>query len=130
MRHLLCFSLLMIVLTFATDVRAIDYAWAAPLHFPDGRCVVIIHIKDERSPKTIEYQGAVFDDHNCIVEVPKATFEKEFRYCALSGMRVEKTDKKILAVFGGGPAGGREKYWFEWGDVRSVFPTFYCMRNK
>ncbi len=119
-------GLLLIVFAFPANSIASDYAFAAPVYL-DGKCSVVIwiHGKDKNyESRRIEYKGEL-DGTLCHVEVKRAEFEKDFQYCTLSGLSVD-TNKPYTAQFGGGPAGDREIYWFEWRPAGKVFPTFYC----
>ena len=102
--------------------RPLEYAWAS-CHALGEECFVIIWIRGVREDTRITIKGPVKKDH-CYVEIPSKTFDKYFRYAALAGLNSNSAGP-IMAMFGGGPAGGREIYWFEWS--LNVKPSFYCI---
>jgi hypothetical protein len=73
----------------------------------------------------IIYEGKK-ENNVCTVYIPRQDFDKQFKYCALSGIK-SNTDKGFVASFGGGSSGDRDDYWFEWGDPSYVKPDFYCI---
>lgn len=120
-------GLLLTAFAYPVNSVASDYALAMPTYF-DGKCSVVIWIHGKTESRKIEYKGTL-DETLCHVEVTKSEFEKNFKYCMLSGLSVDTT-KSYTTQFGGGPAGDREIYWFEWRPAGEVHPTFYCFFNK
>ena len=116
--------LLSVFILYPSVSFASEYALAMAGYF-DGKCKVIIWIHGESQSKKIEYQGEP-NDTLCNVNVPNKEFEKNFKYCLLSGIKVKGESKPFIAEFGGGPAGDRDIYWFTWEDARYVFPNFSC----
>lgn len=104
--------------------RTLEYAWASCTSLGND-CLVVIWIRGRQEDTRLVFKGAPPDrDGLCHVEIPKDTFHKHFKYCMLSGISAEG-NKPLVAQFGGGPAGERDFYWFEWGT--NVRPNFYCI---
>ena len=118
-------TFLFIFIIQTNDIQAIDYALAQGMSL-DEKCMVTIWVRGVPEDKRIIYE-AKKENNICTVNVDRAEFEKHFKYCVLSGIHIDDNNKKITASFGGGPAGDREKYWFEWRDPSYVQPDFYCM---
>ena len=111
---------------FKTESRrskALNYAWATAAVL-DDTCMVIIWIRGEHEDTRIVYE-AKKENNLCTVYISNSDFENHFKYCVLSGISTE-SGKGFRASFGGGPAGDRDQYWFEWGDPLYVKPDFYC----
>lgn len=124
-----CVSLGILVLSPIVEAKEKpEIALAAPHYLSKGQCIVTIWIHGKEKSTSIDYHGKRHDDY-CLVEIPRAEFEKDFKFCVLSGIKVAKSKAEYFADFGGGPAGDRDKYWFEWGNPEYVFPTFYCFLN-
>ncbi len=103
-------------------LQQLEYAWAScESHEKD--CMVIIWIRGVKQDTRIIINGKV-DKTLCHVEIPAKVFDKYFKYVVLAGF--SSNDKEpMVASFGGGPAGGRDFYWFEWST--NVNPSFYCI---
>lgn len=104
--------------------KKLDYAWATCASV-NGTCTVIIWIRGDREDTRIIYEGKK-KNNVCTIYIPRRDFDKQFKYCTLSGIKCN-TDKGFVASFGGGPSGDRDDYWFEWGDPSYVKPDFYCI---
>ncbi len=129
LRIILVIILLIVAWVLPSSAFAIDHAWAAPI-FIDNECSILILIYGKDKTLKITYKGEYFDKELCTVNVANNEFEKHFKYCFPSAIRVDKKLDKYVVNFGGGPAGGRNKYWFEWGPPQYVRPTFHCtLRN-
>jgi hypothetical protein len=122
-------------MTFAGSTP--EYVQARP-SFISGKCTVTIWMGDDRTGKSsgksdsVVYPGAYVPLHDpatsyCHVELTKAEFEKRYRYCFLSGIRVRNAHKEHFAEFGEGVVGEKNIYWFDWGDPEHVYPTFHCI---
>lgn len=114
-------GLLSLVLLFPSSSMSAEYALASAL-YSNEECTVVTK---SRSDKIIIYKGEPYKKL-CSVYVPNAVFEKDFKYCVLSGIKINSRIQPVTAVFGGGPAVGREKYWFEWSNAKDVISYFYC----
>jgi hypothetical protein len=115
--------------TISNSIAA-DYANAFPM-YKDGKCSVVIWIHNKTQSRKIEYQGQFHEafDSLCHVEITGSEFEKDFEYCSLSGFESTAT-QGYAARFSGGPAGGRDKYWFEWRPANKVHPDFLCLLRE
>jgi len=102
--------------------RPLEYAWAS-CNSLGKDCLVIIWIRGVHKDTRITITG-VANNNLCHVEIPLNTFDKYFKYAVLAGLSTE-SNGPITAQFGGGPAGGRDSYWFEWST--NVKPSFYCI---
>lgn len=100
----------------------IDYALAICTSIEDTP-IVIIWIRGTTEDTRIIFTGTKGKGLSTVY-ISKTDFEKYFKYCVLSGISSTNPDK-ATAMFGGGPAGDRDEYWFEWSE--SVNPTFYCI---
>jgi hypothetical protein len=103
-------------------LKEIDYAWASCIAIGDT-CMVVIWIRGTDEDIRITYKGKK-NKNLCTVYISNSDFEKYFKYSFLAGISTDTNDK-FTTSFGGGPAGDREEYWFEWSD--HVKPSFYCV---
>ena len=99
-----------------------EYAWASCTLLGE-ECNVIIWIRGLEQDIRIILTGKVENDL-CHVEIDAITFNKYFKYAVIAGIK-SISDGPITASFGGGPAGGRDFYWFEWS--RNIIADFYCI---
>ena len=107
------------------------YGFALPSTSPeDDSCVVVAWIRGKANDTRIIWSSKKdMQASSCSVYIDRAQFEQYFDYCVLAGVTVENNVKGYHASFGGGPAGGRNMYWFEWRDAVNVRPEFYCIRK-
>ena len=102
--------------------RPLEYAWASCSSY-QKECKVIIWIRGVHQDTRIIIKGKV-EKNLCNVKIPAKTFDKYFKYAVLAGFATFGKGP-IIAMFGGGPAGGRDFYYFEWS--KNVEPSFYCV---
>ena len=107
----------------AKHSKALNYAWAlgGTSLESENICSLIIWIRGIQEDTRIMYE-AKKDTNSCMIYISESDFESQFKYCFLSGIIVY-SNNGFTASFGGGPAGGRDEYWFEWSDP--VKPSFY-----
>ena len=112
-------------------LKDMKYAFALPSATPENDdCWVVVWIRGkDKDTRIIWSSKKDIQSPSCSVYIDRAQFEQYFDYCVLTGVTIENNGKDWHAGFGGGPAGGREMYWFEWRDAVNVRPEFYCIRK-
>ena len=81
------FFVLLFITVYSQNSYSSEYALAMPT-FWNGKCSVIAWIHGTNESRKIEYKGSL-DNKLCHVEIPKAEFEADFKYCVLSGVKVK-----------------------------------------
>ena len=102
--------------------RPLEHAWAI-CSSVGNTCLVVIWIRGTQEDIRIKISGSVKNE-TCHVEIPSSLFDQYFKYAVLCGIK-QNGKGNINAQFGGGSAGGRNKYWFTWSS--NVTPSFYCV---